>query len=194
MRGRKRTPAGGVQAEKQQRYSELIAQGINNSEACRLVGINRKTGNPPHNDRYRPYYDRVIYCDVSWLFHRRTGASPSRRTHAAFRASWELPESEHWRSSAATARAVWAERPQEAIPVLLDAFDRSIEAGDLGGVREWGETCCKALSAQEDWSAVVEVAQRATKLLGPLQEADARLAKSRTTTRKGPKPKASMAL
>ena len=96
--------------------------------------------------------------------------------YAAFRASWELPESEQWRSSAATARAVWAERPQEAIPVLLDAFDRSIEAGDFGGIREWGETCCEALSAQEDWGAVVEVAQRATKPLGPLQEADARLA------------------
>ena len=38
--------AGGwVQAEKQQRYLQLIAQGVNNSEACRLVGINRKTGN-----------------------------------------------------------------------------------------------------------------------------------------------------
>ncbi|MFL5860363.1 MAG: helix-turn-helix domain-containing protein [Solirubrobacteraceae bacterium] len=23
----------------------LIAQGVNNSEACRIVGINRKTGN-----------------------------------------------------------------------------------------------------------------------------------------------------
>jgi hypothetical protein len=34
-----------VQAEKQQRYAQLIAQGINNSEACRLVGIDRKTGN-----------------------------------------------------------------------------------------------------------------------------------------------------
>jgi IS30 family transposase len=44
MRDRKRTPAGGVQAEKQQRYVQLIAQGVNNSEACRLVGINRKTG------------------------------------------------------------------------------------------------------------------------------------------------------
>ena len=40
-----RTPAGGVQAEKQQRYVRLIAQGLSNSEACRLVGINRKTGN-----------------------------------------------------------------------------------------------------------------------------------------------------
>ena len=40
-----RTPAGGVQAEKQQRYVQLIAQGVSNSEACRLVGINRKTGN-----------------------------------------------------------------------------------------------------------------------------------------------------
>ena len=41
---RRRTSAGGVQAEKQQRYLRLIAQGINNSEACRLVGIHRKTG------------------------------------------------------------------------------------------------------------------------------------------------------
>jgi hypothetical protein len=45
MRDRKRTPTGGVQAEKQQRHVQLIAQGVDNSEACRLVGINRKTGN-----------------------------------------------------------------------------------------------------------------------------------------------------
>ncbi|MGH3264179.1 MAG: IS30 family transposase [Trebonia sp.] len=45
MRDRRRTPAGGVQAEKQRRYVQLIAQGVGNSEACRLVGINRKTGN-----------------------------------------------------------------------------------------------------------------------------------------------------
>jgi transposase, IS30 family len=45
MRDRRRPPAGGVQAEKQQRYVQLIAQGVNNSEACRLVGIDRKTGN-----------------------------------------------------------------------------------------------------------------------------------------------------
>src|SRR5450631_3382499 len=45
MRTRRRTPAGGVQAEKQRRYAQLIAQGVNNSEACRLVGIDRKTGN-----------------------------------------------------------------------------------------------------------------------------------------------------
>lgn len=96
--------------------------------------------------------------------------------YAASRASWELAESEQWRSSAATARAVWTEHPQEAIPVLRGAFDRSIDAGDLGGVAEWGETCCEALSAREDWRTVVEVAQRAVKLLGPLQEAGARLA------------------
>ena len=44
MRDRRRR-AGGVQAEKQQRYVQLIAQGVNNSEACRLVGVDRKTGN-----------------------------------------------------------------------------------------------------------------------------------------------------
>jgi len=45
MRSRRRTPAGGVQAERQRRYVGLIAAGVSNSEACRLVGINRKTGN-----------------------------------------------------------------------------------------------------------------------------------------------------
>lgn len=44
MRDRRRTPAGGVQAEKQQRYVRLIAQGVSNAEACQLVGINRRTG------------------------------------------------------------------------------------------------------------------------------------------------------
>jgi hypothetical protein len=34
-----------VQAEKQQQYARLIGQGVNNSEAWRIVGINRKTGN-----------------------------------------------------------------------------------------------------------------------------------------------------
>ena len=45
MRDRRRASRSGVQAEKQQRYAQLIAQGVNNSEACRLVGIDRETGN-----------------------------------------------------------------------------------------------------------------------------------------------------
>ena len=45
MRSRRRSPEGGVQVEKQQRYVQLIGQGITNSQACRIVGINRKTGN-----------------------------------------------------------------------------------------------------------------------------------------------------
>ncbi len=45
MRSRRRSPKGGVQAEKQQRYVQLIEQGINNTQACRIVAINRKTGN-----------------------------------------------------------------------------------------------------------------------------------------------------
>jgi transposase, IS30 family len=44
MRDRRRRRVG-VHAEQQQRHLQLIAQGVNNSEACRLVGINRKTGN-----------------------------------------------------------------------------------------------------------------------------------------------------
>ena len=55
-------PAGGVQAEKQQRYVRLIAHGLNNSEACRLVGINRKTGN-----RWR--YGRAVLNTAGEVVH-----------------------------------------------------------------------------------------------------------------------------
>ncbi|MGI8647903.1 MAG: IS30 family transposase [Mycobacteriales bacterium] len=43
--GRSRTThAGGALTEKQDRFVRLIAKGVSNSEACRLVGINRRTG------------------------------------------------------------------------------------------------------------------------------------------------------
>jgi IS30 family transposase len=62
MRSRRRTPRGGVQAEEQQQYVRLIAQGVNNSEACRLVGIDRKTGN-----RWR--YGRSVRNSAGVLVH-----------------------------------------------------------------------------------------------------------------------------
>jgi IS30 family transposase len=62
MRSRRRSPKGGVQSEKQQRYVQLIAQGINNTQACRIVGINRKTGN-----RWR--YGRSIRNSVGERLH-----------------------------------------------------------------------------------------------------------------------------
>ncbi len=61
MRQRGRTPPGGVQAEKQ-RYVRLIAQGVSNAEACRLVGINRKTGT-----RWR--YGRSVVNAVGEVLH-----------------------------------------------------------------------------------------------------------------------------
>ena len=45
MRSRRRSPKGGVLVEKQRRYVQLIEQGIDNAQAFRIVGINRKTGN-----------------------------------------------------------------------------------------------------------------------------------------------------
>ena len=95
MRDRRRTPAGGVQAEKQQRYVQLIAQGVNNSEACRLVGIDRKTGT-----RWR--YGRTVRNSAGELVHLsagedqaskaaesavslRAGADPDRRSARARR-------------------------------------------------------------------------------------------------------------
>jgi transposase, IS30 family len=41
--GRRRRPSRGL-TEKQDRFVRLIAQGVGNSEACRVVGINRRTG------------------------------------------------------------------------------------------------------------------------------------------------------
>ena len=40
----RRGPGALPQAEKRELYARLIAQGYNNSEACRIVGINRRTG------------------------------------------------------------------------------------------------------------------------------------------------------
>jgi IS30 family transposase len=62
MGSKRRTPRGGVQAEKQQRYVRLIAQGVSNPEACRLVGINRKTGT-----RWR--YGRQVCNSAGVLVH-----------------------------------------------------------------------------------------------------------------------------
>ena len=38
------THAGRAPTEKQDRFVRLIAQGVSNREACRIVGINRRTG------------------------------------------------------------------------------------------------------------------------------------------------------
>src|SRR6266550_4955649 len=43
MAGRGR-PGRAPQAEKREQFARLIAQGFSNSEACRIVGINRRTG------------------------------------------------------------------------------------------------------------------------------------------------------
>jgi IS30 family transposase len=62
VRDRRRSRRSGVQAEKQQRFLRLIAQGVNNSEACRIVGIHRKTG-----VRWR--YGRTVVNSVGERLH-----------------------------------------------------------------------------------------------------------------------------
>ncbi len=44
MRDRRGSRKTGAEVEKQQQFVRLIAQGVSNSEACRIVGIHRKTG------------------------------------------------------------------------------------------------------------------------------------------------------
>ena len=59
--GRK-TRRGGMVVEKQEWFVRLIAQGVSNSEACRIVGINRRTGT-----RWR--YGRTIVNKASEPVH-----------------------------------------------------------------------------------------------------------------------------
>lgn len=83
MRVRRRMPKGGVQAEQQQHYVRLIAQGVNNAEACRLVGVNRKTGN-----RWR--YGRSVRNSAGALVHY----APVKITDAKPRSARYLSERE----------------------------------------------------------------------------------------------------
>jgi transposase, IS30 family len=53
---------GVMLAEKQEWFARLIAQGVSNSEACRIVGINRRTGT-----RWR--YGRTILNTVGQAVH-----------------------------------------------------------------------------------------------------------------------------
>jgi IS30 family transposase len=44
MGAERKTRHGKMVVEKQERFVRLIAQGVSNSQACRIVGINRRTG------------------------------------------------------------------------------------------------------------------------------------------------------
>jgi hypothetical protein len=42
-------PGSAPQTEKREWFARLIAQGVSNSQACRIVGVNRKTGKPEND-------------------------------------------------------------------------------------------------------------------------------------------------
>ena len=44
MRAVRKTRRGVMLVEKQEWFARLIGRGVSNSEACRIVGINRRTG------------------------------------------------------------------------------------------------------------------------------------------------------
>jgi hypothetical protein len=73
MRDRRRSRESGGQVEKRQQVVRLIAQGVSSSEACRIVGINRKTGT-----RWR--YGRTVVNSAGQRLHypavRLIGANP----------------------------------------------------------------------------------------------------------------------
>jgi IS30 family transposase len=77
------THASEAQREKQELFVRLIAQGMNNSEACRTVGINRKTG-----ERWR--YGRSVRNTAGEVVHY----PPVKITPAKIRSSRYLSEHE----------------------------------------------------------------------------------------------------
>jgi hypothetical protein len=85
---------------------------------------------------------------------------------AGFRASWILPEADRWRAFAAMARASWSEGPEDALPVLRDAFARAIGSGEPGEILEWAMALCDLLAAQDAWPEVLEVTARAARRAG----------------------------
>lgn len=118
--------------------------------------------------------------DRAGQLHLRVSRSGAARgddvaEYAAFQASWELPETERWRSFAATARAAWPERPDEALPVLRDAFEHSLDRDDGDAIAEWADALCDAPAAEDDWHGVLDVASRAIARLGPLTDDGLRL-------------------
>lgn len=75
---RRRRP-GGVwgqwwgQTDKQQQFARLIRQGVSNSQACRIVGTNRRTGT-------RRRYRRTILNTAGGTFPAwRTGSPRAQR-------------------------------------------------------------------------------------------------------------------
>jgi hypothetical protein len=113
--------------------------------------------------------------DRAGQLHLRVSRSGAARgddvaEYAAFRASWELPETERWRSFAATARAAWPERPDEALPVLCDALKRSLDRDDADAIAEWADALCEALAAEDDWHGVLgTLVPRAVKIRSSLE-------------------------
>ncbi|MPY85801.1 MAG: IS30 family transposase, partial [Actinophytocola sp.] len=57
-----RRPGVGPQAEKREAFARLIARGVSNAEACRIVGINRRTGKRwRHGREVRSSSGRVLH-------------------------------------------------------------------------------------------------------------------------------------
>ena len=113
-----------------------------------------------------------LYLDAS----RRAAVSGDDAAEfAAFRASWILSEDERWSAYAAMARASWPERPEDALPVLRDAFARVIDSGNPDQILEWSLALCDALAADDGWPEMLDVAERARDLLAPVATVGDRL-------------------
>ena len=101
-----RSPGPAPQVEKREEFVQLIARGVPNAEACRIVGINRRTG-------------------TRWRFGRTITSSSGKSLHYAPVISTPAPEisprflSEdlctQWNLMVAPATGVW-------VPVTLVIF------------------------------------------------------------------------
>jgi hypothetical protein len=153
------------------RQLEAIAQALEESMPTIANAIRLRAARLAVEANERSEAGR-LYLDAS---NRAAAIGDDAAEFAAFRASWILGEDERWRAYAAMARASWTERPDDALPVLRDAFARAIESGDRDEILEWSVAACEALAAQEAWSEVLDVGDRARGLLEPVAGVGGRL-------------------
>jgi hypothetical protein len=113
-----------------------------------------------------------LYLEAS---RRAAATGDDAAEFAGFRASWTLPDADRWRAFAAMARAGWSEGPEDALPVLRNAFTRAIDSGEPCEILEWALALCDLLAAQDAWPQVLEVTTHARGRLEPVTAAGDRL-------------------
>jgi len=140
-RPRRRRPGGGA-TDKQERFVRLIEQGVSNSEACRMVGINRRTG-------------------TRWRFGRTIQDTAGQPVHCPPVSAPRPPKPRHPRYLSATERITIADlnREGKTLQEIAAAIGRSTSTISRELRRNADPTTGRYLPATADRLAAARVAQ-----------------------------------